>query len=388
MNKGAEKFHNLVNTLLAILFSISISLPAMQKLITGKFANQPPTETWENRNLAELPNWEWSIPAIAAFPQRFEAYYNDRFGFRTTLIRWHNWVKLRGLGVSGSEKVIIGKEGWLFYAHPYIIDEIRTKKSFTRDELQHWEQVLEQRRDWLAKQGIHYLFVIAPNKHTIYPEYLPDSLQRVEKESRLDQLITYLKDNSELAILDLRSPLLNAKKRDRIYHRTDSHWNKPGVFSAYQEIIKFLAVWFPELTAVPRSAFDTEVIYREGGDLANMLGLKDILQEEVLKFSPRFSPLARQVEPEIEKANLPRDRQPFASAIADATLPRAVMFHDSFALNLAPLLSEHFQRIIFLNQYEFDAKIIQQERPDVVIQEMVERTLMAPLPENPPEMFE
>jgi hypothetical protein len=59
----------------------------------------------------------------------------------------------------------------------------------------------------------------------------------------------------------------------------------------------------------------------------------------------------------------------------DADLPRAVMFRESFATWLFPLLSEHFQRIVFSWQYVFDHELVAREHPDVVIQEMVETVL-------------
>ena len=52
------------------------------------------------------------------------------------------------------------------------------------------------------------------------------------------------------------------------------------------------------------------------------------------------------------------------------------MFRDSYATWLIPLLSEHFRRIVFTWQYTLDRVLVEQEHPDVVIQEMLERTLM------------
>ena len=60
----------------------------------------------------------------------------------------------------------------------------------------------------------------------------------------------------------------------------------------------------------------------------------------------------------------------------DTRLPRAVMFRDSFAIWLTPLLSENFSHIRYSWQYTFDREIIERERPDIVIQEMVERVLV------------
>ena len=373
--------------LLIILFFIAIWYPISIELklkpnSSARVRNWG--SNWENRQLAKLPEFNFTPQSLLEFPQKFEDYYNDNFGGRQVLIRWHNLVKVKGFGISPSERVAIGKEGWLFFADSTVTQDYRSTHPFTPEELERWQRILEQRRDWLAGRGIHYLFVIVPNKHTIYPEFLPDSFQRLGRESRLDQLVRHLRARSDLAILDLRETMLEAKQTYRVYHRSDSHWNKPGVFAAYHKIMNVLKVWFPELAPLPSSAFKKEITYRQGGDLAIMLGLQHLWGEKVLKLSPRFDPLALKVRARIYRPGVPLYLQPSATEVEDATLPRAVMFHDSFALNLAPLLSEHFQRIVFVRQYEFDAEIIDKELPHLVIQEMVERNLMNPLPDNPP----
>ena len=69
--------------------------------------------------------------------------------------------------------------------------------------------------------------------------------------------------------------------------------------------------------------------------------------------------------------------------IPGSTLPRAVIFRDSFASRLVPFLSEHFSRAVYLWQNDFDADVVRQEHPDVVIQEIVGRHLYvySPSPE-------
>ena len=61
--------------------------------------------------------------------------------------------------------------------------------------------------------------------------------------------------------------------------------------------------------------------------------------------------------------------------IRGSSLPRAVIFRDSFFSRLAPFTSEHFSRAVYLWQNDFDADAVLQERPDVVIQEIVGRHL-------------
>ena len=53
--------------------------------------------------------------------------------------------------------------------------------------------------------------------------------------------------------------------------------------------------------------------------------------------------------------------------------PDLVMFRDSYAVYLKPLLSEHFQRSAFIWTPIFHADIVEIEQPDIVIHELLER---------------
>jgi hypothetical protein len=64
-------------------------------------------------------------------------------------------------------------------------------------------------------------------------------------------------------------------------------------------------------------------------------------------------------------------------------LPTLVMFRDSFGTALGDLLSRHFRKAVYVTSDLFDRDLIDRERPDVVIVEMVERALMSPAPSDP-----
>jgi hypothetical protein len=59
------------------------------------------------------------------------------------------------------------------------------------------------------------------------------------------------------------------------------------------------------------------------------------------------------------------------------------MFHDSFGLGIRPFLSEHFRRMVYVGGGPFDAVIVENENPDVVVEEFVERRLAEEPPVNP-----
>jgi hypothetical protein len=60
----------------------------------------------------------------------------------------------------------------------------------------------------------------------------------------------------------------------------------------------------------------------------------------------------------------------------DPSLPRAVIFHDAFAVFLVPYLAEHFSHATWVWRPKFDGNLVRRLRPDIVIEERVERHLM------------
>ncbi|MGP0064189.1 MAG: alginate O-acetyltransferase AlgX-related protein [Isosphaeraceae bacterium] len=360
---------------LIVVFLGSIALPMLGLV----FRLDMGVTLEENRVMAPRPELKLDRQALAEFPGKFETYFNEQFGFRQRLIHWLNLAKVAILRVSPSSKVILGKNGWLFYGEidvPYY----RALEPLTTEQLEDWRRVFESRRDWLAARGIPYLLAIAPHKGTIYPEYLPSSYNRVHAESRLDQLMAHLKAHASLAVLDLRGPLFEAKAREQVYYRTDTHWNNRGAYVAYTKIMEAVSAWYPELKATPRSAF-REIRYSEQGrDLSMLLGLRKYFWDEYndLEFPrPRLAkPVADRPELEEAPGRFVRRGHDFIFEHPDQRLPRAVVFRDSFATWLMPLLSEHFRRVTFSWQNTFERRLVEREYPDIVIQEILERFLM------------
>ena len=201
---------------LIAVFVVLISLP-LAGLILG-FDRAFVLE--ENRNLAPRPELKLDRAALAALPGRFEAYFNDHFGFRKRLIYWLAVVKVQGLGVTSTPGVTLGSNGWLYLASDAAVLSYRAARPFTPAQLEAVPaDSSRRRRDWLAARGIPYLMVIPPNKDTIYPEFMPAAYNKVNPRSRLDQLVDYMKDHSSVSILDIREDLRRAKQVERVYRR-------------------------------------------------------------------------------------------------------------------------------------------------------------------------
>ena len=53
------------------------------------------------------------------------------------------------------------------------------------------------------------------------------------------------------------------------------------------------------------------------------------------------------------------------------------MFRDSFSTALVPLLSESFDRSVYVWDDKIDPEIVEREKPDIVVWEVAERLLDA-----------
>jgi hypothetical protein len=337
----------------------------------------PPSE--ENRTLAPWPQFGADVTSLRALPDQLTRYFEDHFAFRQRLVRWQATVRLNALKVSPSGSVIRGREGWLFYADDGAMEDYAEAPPLTQDELETWRSALQDTSDWLHSRGIAYLFVISPDKHVIYDEYMPATIRRAAV-SRIDQVVAYMRERSTVAVLDLRPALLAAKSQERIYHRTDTHWNDRGAFVGYEKIMDALGSQVPTLRTPARGAFEPQTVRSDGLDLAGMLGLTRVLDEEDLVLVPRRPATARIVEPVHPNRRL---MHPRIVTEAAGRGPRAVMFMDSFGAGLVPFLSEDFSRVVYLWQTNLDLQVVQDERPQVVIQEWVGRRLSTLLPYNP-----
>ena len=370
---------SVINRAVAVIFLVAIALPLAANLAGDDGADRDA----ENREMAGFPVFDGSMRSAWQFPAGLDGWFADHFGFRSTLVRWSSKASVDVFHASPSSSVILGRDGWLFYADDGANEDLASVLSLSSPEIENWRTSLLRARDWLRSRGIAYVFTIPPDKHVIYPEQLPASVRGTGHVSRADQVYASLR--GEDFVVNARPALDEAAGRERIFYRTDTHWNERGAFVAYQAIIEAVRRQAPEVPpARPRSDFKETVKIAEGGDLAGMIGLRRSLREERLMLDPLQPRRARVIEPAGAEPDAEVGR--LVTEIPGSTLPRAVVFRDSFTVALVPFLSEHFSRVVYLWQNDFDAKAVLTEHPDVVIQEIVGRHLYTfrPSPELVP----
>jgi hypothetical protein len=314
---------------------------------------------------------------LADYLRDFSLYYEKSNPIRPLLLAWYVAFMLRTLGMSSVSTVIVGRENWLFIGHENEgIDELRYFlgcNPLGEAELERWLHVLTERQRWLARRGVEYLLVIAPNKSTVYPEYLPAIYPR-GRRTRLDQLSEFMERHAPgFPLLDLRPVMKSGKKARLLYWTADSHWNDFGKHLAYREIVRRLALRFPSLRALTPDAFEVQPCADPPHDLEDLLLLPCKSKVPLFRLLPkRPLPAARIWS---SKADAVVFTEVYRSRIA--SLPLAVIVHDSFGESLKRILSCHFRRSRWLldRSHAFPSAWIDRKKPDVFIDEIAERYL-------------
>lgn len=297
------------------------------------------------------------------------AIEKDFYG-RTNLIQAATDFRVL-LGDRVCNNVIVGKSNWLIYTGELSTDDYQNTIPISQKKLEEFQMNVDALKDSYAQQGITLLIVIAPNKNTIYSEYVPDELVVLDTKSRLDQLLDYMDQHGETKILDLRPALFQSKEEKLVYSRTDTHWNSYGAFIAYQEILSSLHADFPQLDAFPLTGFDEKELIGHQFDLSKVMN-SSLFREDVVK-------LIAKNESNVLLRNVPIRgdvRSVIFSYNFEADLaPRAVVFHDSFFGSVNPFLREHFSQAVFVPHFTpvSDLNWVEEQKPDIVIIEFTER---------------
>ncbi|MFM7298934.1 MAG: alginate O-acetyltransferase AlgX-related protein [Planctomycetota bacterium] len=401
--RDASKFGDWCDRALAGLFVLFCTLPAV---LTWSAPPSTGAIEREFRRPAPEPKQPATLAEAQVWPAQFDAWYADHFGLRPRWIRLHNQLSLGLFGVSPTSEIVVGPDTWMFTTRDRAVDVWRGADPFTAEELELWTRVLEDRREWCSQRGVQYLFAIAPNKESIYPEYFPPRFDKFGA-SRREQLVAHVAQRSQVPLLDLtqavRAAKLQVPQGEQLYYPLGTHWNDRGAVPAALALLERVHALDARVSKGDASAYRFEATEFQDDSWAGRLYLEDRLrQPNANAVFKRAIPatawerlrlfLERRDKSPEERARFelaPLAGEPAGWSIevesgmnvrvtrAGVAGPKALVFHDSMGEKLRPLLAEQFREIAFRWVPDFDTDAIERERPDVVLQVFVERALAA-----------
>jgi hypothetical protein len=377
--------------LIIALFAALLSVPLLLALTgPGQVYSQA-----EKRFLAEFPESRPAGGGIRDLTRAIDSYYQDHFGLREFLIhRYHREMNKRFAAASAPD-VLTGKDGWLFYSGERVLEDLIGQHPLSSEQLALLAARIRETRDWLGRKGISYLPVVAPDKQGIYPEYLPDHYQQARKSTRLDQAVAALNQDPATAFLDLRPVLLRNKGDLRLYDMTDTHWNQLGAYCGYRELLRVAGELFPGVDLQAYFSVGAQWRVDPAGDLAQLSGRSDALQEKRPEVIAWFQAGRQELSPSLQQLFSLEQLEPLYTVRQGKKL-RVLVLHDSFMNPMKPFLSESFGEVLYLWKYfdpnienflnrEFMDKLLAEFRPDLVIDQIVERHLDWLIPQNGPQ---
>ncbi len=360
-----------------IFFRLFIALFFLVLIIPGFFTVMGIQENpLEKRKQNDLPGLPVDFETLRKFPSLFEDYLQDHIGLKIWLNKLYSRALL-SLGTSPVEKVVLGKDDWLFFAGERVIPDFQNTELFSQEQLEIWANSLVARQKALAEKGIDYIFVIAPNKHTIYSEYLPDYIVKKQTQSRFDQLTNYLEKYTDVNFLDLRPALLEAKKNKLLYWPRDTHWNRVGAAVAQKALTEKLTEMGYPSTPVVTDFEHWQHTYHRNQDLSRMLGGVRKIEEQGKSYDVKELPCKKSFS---HDKIWGEDKEKVTNVLVSncpSKQHNMLMFRDSFSNELVPFLSNYFHEAKYIWKLpDEDAfTFFLSSNTDIVIEERVERKL-------------
>jgi len=338
----------------------------------------------ERRDAAQKP--EFQMDSTMALIKGCDDYLKDQLAGRNNIVTANNLIEYSIFNQLINNPVIhFGEDGWMFFVGGKCGEYYENKQPLTPQELRKMKDVLVARRDWLKERGIHFYLVFPPSPHFIYEEKIGPRLWRYNKKPKLDQLLEYLKLNTNLEVIDIYNPILKVKKTGNtdLYYKKNGHWNYQAALIAYTAMINYMKKDFPNIgEPVPEKNIRWVHDKKYYDDLLRLMAIDRFYT------SHENAPLIKNritvdtVYPVYYGFSSPAP--PYIYKTSNTDCPSVLVYGDSFAGALMAYLPYNFRQIIGLWTPLFYPDIIEKEKPDIVIQEMADYTVSFILDKNPP----
>lgn len=355
----------IANLMLVVGFLASLALP-----MCGSIIGQARTLSSENRAPAAPPK------RLNKFAGEFDAFYADRVGCRRELLRFRNSLLLSSFGESPSPLVIFGEDDWLFLNTGFDpLDSAGSRELAIEANA----AAIRERAKWCRARGIQYVVQVARDKHMIYPQYLP---KRLRNHTGADPVPLLQSACPDVTILDPRARLYEDSRQYAVYHRFDTHWTTRGILVGYRQLAEHLEQTLPGFHGKQLFDFTPHPDCKSVNDLARMAGLPpektteriDWYHQPGVKMQPEPTDELNAIRGRLIHLEVQAMRSPSTNGI------HLLMLHDSFGVTFRDYLAGDVSRFTAIGTYGFPKQWIEANQPMVVVQQFVDRCLLARYP--------
>ncbi len=248
---------------------------------------------------------------------------------------------------------------------------------------------LKERNDWVEANGMKFYFVIAPNKNTVYPDYMPEGYTIAEYR-RYDQFVQLLSDAGITAV-DLRETMANAVKanpQENLYYKYDTHWNNHAGYHAYRTAMDLIDNDFPNVVIHDRSEYQINYTETYMKDLCWYTGNYD----RITDYGPVYTLKSGKTARLSWKSDAVKygqyqfsyiDEQGYSDRLVyfqyineyNTGAPNIYVMRDSYSIALVPFMKDSFYKSTYNWTWSFSQEDILNSEADVVMVVVAERNL-------------
>lgn len=278
--------------------------------------------------------------------------------------------------LSSPKKVIKWDNGWYFLGDNYSnnLSESKGLILFTKEELEILSENLKYKKEWSQKNNMLYIMSIAPNKESVYGDMLPIAQSGTNKKMfQIDSICKTL----DIPFVDLGKQI-PLKSKVNTYHKSDTHWNEYGSYFGYKEFIEKLKGFYPSKEiAAPYTINDFKIdssYNKDFGDLKQMIGElrgENMVTLQLLKPSNAKDEKAKNEIPSTIVVDPSEYEMRFSAEVNNDI--KILFLRDSFGGSILKYLKEHFKETIFIFHRDFDKNLLKNEKPTILVEEIVER---------------
>lgn len=351
------------NRILIILFLLSLAGPTVLYVPLRNYLDHT---NYENRQLAEFP--KLSIANIETIPSEFEAYYNDHVPFKNYFVKLKTRLDLKLLGVSAVTMVTVGTDNWLFYTpekdgEDALADYQRTNL-YTSEQVDSLIGHIRKAQELIEGRGMRFFMFVAPNKDSVYGQYMPKDIRQFGEVSRMDTVFPRLEAEG-LPVYWVKDAIDEWGDKYQLYYKYDTHWNLAGVFIGSQEIARAL---LGESAVTPMDQVAVQAGGVCSGDMARMLSMSDVYNDDTLYIVEDYLP-----EIQVEKLES-NENDSFAVYESNSPNDRTLfVVGDSFSQSLNVYLPKLYRRTVFATFDVYGKELLDQYPADDLVYLTVER---------------
>lgn len=323
----------------------------------------------DNEKLPEIEGEFWDLPVT------LDNYVNKRIGFRKESLDLYQYLNTKLFNYMDHPLYMYGKDGHVFYhGETYLSDYQHT--NLDPEWAKGFALTLQHISNITRTYDSELIYMLIPDKKTVYPEYFFPSVNIKGDYSRTDLVIDEL-SKTTVNWMYFGDTMINAKNRflvnNVIYDPV--HWNENGAFICYQELYERIRLIHPELNPLDINDYivDKKI---EDAQIISEYKIYDEVPRYTLKNDSSINDI-KWLKENVEFQDETLEHNRYINPNASSNL-KLLVYHDSYMVDHMKFFTENFSEVTFIRRsnpldFALYKSYLETLSPDIVILENPER---------------